>query len=70
MTDFREECTRHQKRACEAEDRAEALNNILVSLEYWLIHLDPKEHYCGYELDFGIERDEVLEQISLLRKTP
>lgn len=35
----------------------------LVLLREWLMSLDPNEHYCGWELDFGIERSEVIEYI-------
>jgi hypothetical protein len=36
----------------------------LQKLAEWLLAMDPKEHYCGFELDFGIERSEILEYIA------
>ncbi len=65
--DWQAEFDKQRDRANEAERHIARLNKILVSLEYWLIHLDPKDAYCGFELEFGIERDRVLEKIAELR---
>lgn len=35
----------------------------LDNLKEWLDNLKTSEHYCGYELDFGMERDEIYDYI-------
>ena len=40
----------------------------LDNLKEWLDNLKTSEHYCGYELDFGIERDEMYDYIEERKK--
>ena len=35
----------------------------LDNLKEWLDRLKTSEHYCGYELDFGMERGEIYDYI-------
>lgn len=35
----------------------------LKKLKEWLDSLKKEDHYCGYELDFGIDRQEIYDYI-------
>ena len=44
-------------------EKARARIATLAELRQWLMKLDPESHYCGYELNFGIERLEIINKI-------
>ena len=51
---------------------AETLEGVsgLYQLKAWLLSLqdDDPEYYCGYELDFGMDRSQVIDKIDELIK--